>query len=147
MATKKTPAKPSARASSSKTSARSTASGPARPDQAAPGDALVEKMDGAEALAAALPANPNKAGEYGAAAARPPQGAVAPVSDHRATGSTLTEAVPSAKAGAGAPLLGASPGSLPLDRVRTDATERRLTTNLGVPVADNQHALKAGLRG
>ncbi|HVZ36021.1 MAG TPA: catalase, partial [Polyangiaceae bacterium] len=37
--------------------------------------------------------------------------------------------------------------SLPLDRVRTDASERRLTTNLGVPLATNQHSLKAGLRG
>jgi catalase len=40
-----------------------------------------------------------------------------------------------------------NPGNLPLDRVRTDATDRVLTTNQGVPVADNQHSLKAGLRG
>ncbi|HYJ09190.1 MAG TPA: catalase, partial [Polyangiaceae bacterium] len=43
--------------------------------------------------------------------------------------------------------LGVSPGSLPLDRVRTDSTGQRLTTNQGTPVADNQHSLKAGLRG
>ena len=34
-----------------------------------------------------------------------------------------------------------------LDRVRTDATGQPLTTNQGVPVADNQNSLKAGLRG
>jgi len=31
--------------------------------------------------------------------------------------------------------------------VRVDSSGRRLTTNLGTPVADNQHSLKAGLRG
>ena len=44
-------------------------------------------------------------------------------------------------------MLGQNPGNLPLDRVRVDSTERTLTTNQGVPVADNQHSLKAGLRG
>ncbi|WP_203321828.1 catalase [Pseudoxanthomonas beigongshangi] len=38
-------------------------------------------------------------------------------------------------------------GSGPLLRVRNDAGDRRLTTNQGVPVADNQNSLKAGLRG
>jgi catalase len=55
--------------------------------------------------------------------------------------------VPSTKAGSGQPNLGLNPGNLPLDRVRADATGRVLTTNQGVPVADNQHSLKAGLRG
>ncbi|HLL23337.1 MAG TPA: catalase, partial [Kofleriaceae bacterium] len=36
---------------------------------------------------------------------------------------------------------------LPLDRVRTDSSGQRLTTNQATPVADNQHSLKAGLRG
>ncbi len=35
----------------------------------------------------------------------------------------------------------------PLARVRSDASGQRLTTNQGVPVADNQNSLKAGLRG
>ncbi|MRW89999.1 catalase [Duganella sp. FT80W] len=35
----------------------------------------------------------------------------------------------------------------PLDRARVDDSGRELTTNQGVPVADNQNSLKAGLRG
>ncbi|WP_223266850.1 catalase [Luteimonas gilva] len=35
----------------------------------------------------------------------------------------------------------------PLTRVRVDSGDRRLTTNQGVPVADNQSSLKAGIRG
>ncbi|HMJ13302.1 MAG TPA: catalase, partial [Polyangiaceae bacterium] len=53
----------------------------------------------------------------------------------------------SPKVGTGKPNLGVNPGSLPLDRVRADSSGKRLTTNQGVPVADNQHSLKAGLRG
>ncbi|HEY0961364.1 MAG TPA: catalase, partial [Pseudomonadales bacterium] len=40
-----------------------------------------------------------------------------------------------------------NPGNGPLDRVRVDSSGRVLTTNQGVPVADNQNSLKAGLRG
>ena len=35
----------------------------------------------------------------------------------------------------------------PLDRVRVDSTNRHLTTNQGVAIADNQNSLKAGVRG
>ena len=35
----------------------------------------------------------------------------------------------------------------PLDRVRVDSQGQVLTTNQGVPVADNQNSLKFGLRG
>ena len=34
-----------------------------------------------------------------------------------------------------------------LERVRIDATGQVLSTNQGVAIADNQHSLKAGLRG
>jgi len=130
------------------TSARSTASGPARKGNSrALGDAASETQAGTEALAAAIPFNANKPSEYGPAAARPPAGAAVATQDARVTGSTLTEATASAKAGAGQPNLGANPGNLPLDRARTDATARALTTNQGVPLATNQHSLKAGLRG
>ena len=129
-------------------SARSTVSGPASSPAVAPdGDALAEKMLGTDALVASLPFNPNKAGEYGEASREPQPGAVAKVKDVRLTASTLTEVVPSNKTGAGQPNLGLNPGNLPLDRARVDATGRVMTTNLGVPVADNQHSLKAGLRG
>jgi catalase len=129
------------------TSARSTVSGPSKKDAARPSDAAGAKMDASEALATAFPFNENKAGEYGRAAAEPKPGKTAKVPDPRATASTLTEIVASPKAGTGKPNLGMNPGTLPLDRVRADGSGQRLTTNLGVPVADNQSSLKAGLRG
>ncbi|HKO46120.1 MAG TPA: catalase [Polyangiaceae bacterium] len=137
----------SAEASASTTSARATVSGPARKDRGSPGDDLTAKMDGSQALASAMPFNANKSREYGKASVKPEPGTTVPAPDARATGSTLTESIASAKAGAGKPKLGYNPGNLPLDRSRVDSTDRVLTTNLGVPVADNQHSLKAGLRG
>ncbi len=142
------PSSPKSRASAVTTSAKSTVSGPARRDKRNPfADAAVAKMAGAQALAEAMPFNPTKPGEYGKATLKPVQGATTSVSDPRATGSTLTESTASLKLGAGKPALGFNPGNQPLDRVRTDASERTLTTNLGVPIGDNQHSLKAGLRG
>jgi catalase len=134
-------------ASASTTSSRSTVSGPSRKDARTPSDELSAKMDETQAVAAGMPFNPNKPSEYGKASFKPPPGATAPVPNSRVTGSTLTEKLASAKVGAGKPQLGHNPGNLPLDRVRVDSSERTLTTNLGVPVADNQHSLKAGLRG
>ncbi|HEU5073245.1 MAG TPA: catalase HPII, partial [Polyangiaceae bacterium] len=136
----------SATAAGSTTSAHSTVSGPAETDGLSAGDALAAKMEGTQALAAAMPVNPTKADEYGRAARDPQPGATVEPPDVAVTGSTLTESIPSAKVG-NQPNLGKSPGSLPLDRVRTDASGQRLTTNQGVPVADNQNSLKAGLRG
>jgi len=131
-------------------SARSTVGGPARKSSrssSAPGDALASKQAAVDALAAAMPANANKPKEYGPGSAKPEPGAWTTPEDPSATGSTLSETVPSAKAGSGKPPLGQSPGSLPLDCARADASGGRLTTNLGVPIATNQHSLKAGLRG
>ena len=51
------------------------------------------------------------------------------------------------KTGSGGRPIGHTPTSGPLDRVRVDSTDRALTTNQGVPIADNQSSLKAGLRG
>ncbi len=110
-------------------------------------------MDATEHLAAAMPFNTNKAAEYGNASAEPLAGATveapeAPEApDHGVSSSTLTEDVSSAKTGGGQPVLSFNPGSLPLDRARADSTDQRLTTNQGVPIADNQNSLKAGLRG
>ncbi|MEB0163769.1 catalase, partial [Glaciimonas sp. CA11.2] len=53
----------------------------------------------------------------------------------------------SPKVGDGHPQIGGNPTSGPLDRVRVDAGNQALTTNQGVPVADNQSSLKIGLRG
>jgi len=156
MAAKKTSdkeiAKPTAvdpaKTSSLSTSARSTVSGPAAaPDEALEGGAQTERFVGVDALVQAVPYNPNKAAEYGEASSQPQPGATVKVNDVRLSASTLTEVAASNKVGAGQPNLGLNPSNLPLDRVRTDATGRVLTTNHGVPVADNQHSLKAGLRG
>jgi catalase len=133
-------------AAGSTTSARSTVSGPSRKDARRAADALSAKMDGAQALAASMRFNPTKPAEYGRAALEPREGATAEPPDPRATASTLSETSPSLKTG-NKPNIGVNPGVLPLDRVRTDASGQRLTTNQGVPVADNQHSLKAGLRG
>ena len=138
----------SKRARSAATSARSTVSGPARKNKGAPtSDLPTEKLAATNALVEAMPFNPNKAAEHGSAAFSPPRGATAKPKSPVVTGSTLTENVPSAKTGSGKPNLGQNPGTLPLDRVRVDASDRPLTTNLGVPVADNQSSLKLGLRG
>jgi catalase len=138
----------SKRARSVSTSARSTVSGPQRKGKNAPAsDVLAEKMAATDALVAAMPFNPNKAAEHGAAALSPPRGLSAKPKSPTVTASTLTETTASAKAGSGKPNLGQNPGTLPLDRVRSDSSDRSLTTNLGVPIADNQSTLKVGLRG
>jgi len=101
--------------------------------------AVGETVDG-------MPANPNKAAEYGQAAARPPAGIPVAPPDDSATASTLSEKNRSPKTGAKAsPGVNAAGGGLP--RVRADAGGQAMTTNQGVPVADNQSSLKAGLRG
>ncbi len=63
------------------------------------------------------------------------------------SGSTLTEINASTKVGSGNPQVSFNPGNASLDRVRVDSGGRVLTTNQGVPIADNQNSLKAGFRG
>jgi catalase len=133
---------------SGKSSARSTMSGPsAKAGRFDPKDAAQRKMAATGELAESFPENPNKAGEYGDAAREPDEGVHVAPRDPAATGSTLTEVNPSPKVGSGAPPSGFNAGNGPLDRVRADSGNRTLTTNQGVPVADNQNSLKAGLRG
>jgi catalase len=110
-------------------------------------DALTAKVEATQALAAGMPHNPNKAQEHGKAAYKPPVGQTVEAESPSATGSTLTESNASDKAGSGEPRVGLNPGQGPLDRVRVDSTGQRLTTNQGVPMADNQNSLKAGFRG
>jgi catalase len=136
------------RAAAAASSARSTVGGPSRgATKQSAKEPATARSAAVDALAAAIPSNRNKPDEYGSAASRPPRGATAKPEDVRATASTLTETVSSQKAGAGKPSLGFNPGNQALDRVRVDSSDRALTTNLGVPVADNQHSLKLGLRG
>ncbi|MEO7497569.1 MAG: catalase [Massilia sp.] len=108
---------------------------------------LLQKTVGNQQLSAEMPNNPNKAAEYGEASRTPPTGATRDPASPVATASTSTETIASDKVGDGAPLIGQNPTVAPLDRVRVDASARVLTTNQGVPVADNQHSLKVGLRG
>lgn len=136
----------SAASAASKSSARSTVSGPAhgfRPDAA--GDAAAAKLAGAEALGQQFPHNAAKPSEFGDSGATQGQHEAPP--DPAITGSTLTETNASPKVGSGNPPLSFNPASGSLDRVRVDSGAQTLTTNQGVPVADNQNSLKAGLRG
>lgn len=142
---KQLPAK-DAREAASRSSARATVSEPSGNDRVASIDVLSSKMDATQALANAIAFNRTKAGEYGAAAVDPQPGTALESPAVIASASTVTEEVQSPKLGSRAKL-GDSPGTQSLDRVRTDANGQRLTTNLGVPVADNQNSLKAGLRG
>ena len=135
-------------AGAAKSSARSTVSGRTPKDGAAAiSDVATAKMAGTEAVAGAFPFNAAKASEYGDAAAAPATGQSVELPHPLVGGSTLTETNASPKAGSGNPQMSFNPGNGPLDRVRVDSGGRELTTNHGVPVADNQNSLKAGLRG
>ena len=144
---KSKPPKPTSE-KSNKRNSRATVSGPAEPDRSGRGDRLAEKTAAAADVAAAFPYNPLKASEYdpGAAVAPLPGPAVKP-HDSLAGASTVSEMNGSEKLGSGGPNIGQNPTVGPLDRVRVDSTARAITTNQGVPVADNQNSLKAGLRG
>jgi catalase len=134
-----------AKAGPSKTSARSTTSGPA--DEAAIAaisDAATAKFAGTNALAAEFPYNAAKPSELTGEAVT---GQTAEPALPSVSASTLSETNASPKVGAGDPPHSFNPGNGSLDRVRVDSTARVLTTNQGVPVADNQNSLKAGLRG
>jgi catalase len=105
-----------------------------------------EQSAATEALAAAMPHNPNKAAEHGRDnTTHPPQGAQIEAASRTAAASTLSERNDSGKTGQGSARHDAGPGVL--DHYRSDAGGQRLSTNQGVPVADNQNSLKAGLRG
>ena len=98
-------------------------------------------------LAAAMPFNANKPLEYGHDnSLTPPMGAVEKPTSAALTASTGSEKNSSDKTG-GAAVFGVNATIAPMDRVRVDAGGQVLTTNQGVPISDNQHSLKAGLRG
>ncbi|GJI96055.1 catalase HPII [Duganella caerulea] len=109
--------------------------------------ALLHKVKGGQQLAAGMAFNANKPNEHGEAARTPQAGQSCPVPHPAATASTAGETTPSAKTGSGVPPHGVNPANASLDRVRVDSGDQRLTTNQGVPVADNQNSLKVGLRG
>ncbi|SEK62665.1 catalase [Nitrosovibrio tenuis] len=129
-----------------KTDNRSTIGGPSRPE-GEPANDFTAKLAAAQDLAAAMAYNANKALEYGEVSGLPEKGQTVEPPNPSATGSTLTETMSSHKVGIGNTRPGFNPGNEPLDRVRVDSSDRTLTTNQGVPVADNQNSLKAGYRG
>jgi len=108
---------------------------------------LLEKVATGQVLAAEIPSNPLKPFEYGDASRTPTAGTPVPPPSPLTTASTASESAQSDKVGSGVPSIGVNNTNAPLDRVRADSTGQMLTTNHGVPVADNQHSLKIGLRG
>jgi len=141
-----TPSKPT-KPAAARSAARNTDSGPSKVERSSPGDLPSEKMAQVQALAAAMPHNPTKAAEHGFANGVQPQpGATAEPESRLPTGSTLSEANGSDKTGSVAPE-GVNATIEPLDRVRVDSAGQVLTTNQGVPIADNQNSLKYGVRG
>jgi len=128
-------------------SARSTISGPSAPIPGVPRDAPARKLASINELAMSMPHNANKASEYGPASAEPPIGVAIVPPNEEVGASTLTESNASEKLGGGVPPLSFNPTVGPLTRVRVDSSEQTLTTNQGVPIADNQHSLKGGYRG
>jgi catalase len=108
---------------------------------------LLAKIAGSNAVAAAQPYNPNKPGEIGLQNAVAPEGFTVEAPDPVVRSSTVSESHASAKTGAGSPVPGGNALADSLDRVRADDDGQALTSNQGVPVADNQNSLKIGLRG
>ena len=143
---KKTAGKSGKQQVAARSAARNTDSGPATAAGDRDGDAPLRKAVDTQTMAAAMPFNATKGDEYGPDSAQAPEGQSVPAPSLEATGSTLSEQNITAKSGSPA-TPGLNPTVAPLHRVRADASEQRLTTNQGVPLADNQHSLKAGLRG
>src|SRR6476620_7429164 len=127
-------------------SARSTVSGPSS-GVSAIHDAATAKLAATEDVASQFPFNAAKPSEFGEAARTPAAGQTVNPPHPLVSGSTLTETNASPKVGSGNPQMSFNPSNGSLDRVRVDSGDRALTTNQGVPVADNQNSLKMGLRG
>ncbi len=136
-----------ARARTAPAAAHHTDGGPAQGPAGDLADPAARQKAEVQALAAGMRSNPTKADEHGFANGVAPKPGVSIAPPSRLPGaSTLSEANASDKTGGVAPE-GGNPTVAPLDRVRVDSTGQRLTTNQGVPVADNQNSLKYGLRG
>ena len=110
-------------------------------------DALLKQKTGQQELTQAMPNNPNKENEYGDAARCPVMGHTQTPPNIETTASTASEASISEKVGDGKVNAGVNATIDSLDRARVDSNDQTLTTNQGVPVGNNQHSLKLGLRG
>ncbi len=131
-------------AKNSPTGAGTTSGGPS--DAGSPSTAMARHAAEEASLAAAMPFNENKRGEYAYEnAVAPQEGASSEMPSPQTGASTLSEGNDSTKTGAPALREVALEGGLTAKRVN-DAGQV-LTTNQGVAIADNQNSLKAGLRG
>lgn len=110
-------------------------------------DALLKHAAGQQELAQQITSNPNKASEYGEAARCPMMGFTQEPPSLESVASTSTESIASEKVGDGEVYESMNSTIDSLDRVRVDSSNQPLTTNQGVPIANNQHSLKLGLRG
>ena len=106
----------------------------------------VKQAKGVGEVAGSMPHNDTKSSEYGRAGA-PPAGSVSPVFDGLAAASTPSEVNSNAKTGGPGPVKDGKYQDGSLDKDRAPPTQGPLSTNQGVPVADNQSSLKAGVRG
>ena len=132
------------KAKSSPSAAGRTSSGASHPD--APRTDLAQHAGEQALLAAAMAFNSNASSEHGyERAVAPLEGAVADLPSPHTGASTLSESNQSPKTGA--PALEAAAADAALTAKRVNDAGQMLTTNQGVAVADNQHSLKAGLRG
>jgi catalase len=115
--------------------------------RAAVGERAQAKIDATEDLSGRFAANRTKGSEYALdGTPTPAEGDHAAPANPDATGSTLSESNENDKNGAAA-AGGTNPTIGPLAKHRVDAGGRVLTTNQGVPIADNQNSLRAGTRG
>ena len=131
--------------SDAKAAARNTDSAPSQVNAA--DDAASSQAVQTQDMAAGMPFNANKAGEHGFDNGLQPQpGVTQDPASRLPTASTLSEENVSAKTGTQA-AEGVNWTIEALDRVRVDSSGQALTTNQGVPIADNQNSLKYGVRG
>ena len=121
-------------------------SGPSTPPGPAADHPAVKQAREVGELVSSMPVNTLKEHEYGEKAKQPTAGTCVVPPYHAATASTLAEENESDKVGGKAGEgVNAASGELP--RVRADSSGQGMTTNQGVPVANNQDSLKVGLRG
>ena len=141
-----TPAK-KANAAAAKSTARKSNSAQAKMPPGTAGDLPVQKAKATNLLAASMPTADHKLAENGYDYGLSPlKGSHVETPSPLVGASTLAERNESDKVGTSA-LPGNNATISTLDRVRADASGQVLTTNQGVRIADNQHSLKAGLRG
>src|SRR6202046_1996592 len=121
-----------------------TVSGPSQPTASM--TELAHHAAEQQTLAEAMPFNSAKPAEYGASSkATPPTGAHRAMPSLSSGAGTLSEKNDSRKTGSATIEPQSLDGSLESKRI--NSAGKVLTTNQGVPVANNQDSLKAGLRG